>query len=631
MPEARGRVYFDQKNYELAVADFGRALEQRPNDAVLHRRRGEAFYRTNLYDEALADLDRALELDPRSATAHDRRGLVYAAQGRHQEAAGEYAQALKLNPQEPWANLHLVKIYLTIGDDQQSLRCCDAWSDVEPSSGEPERWRGTVYFKSGDYQAALDAFGEALKRDAKDHETYVERGRVYAALGQPAKALADYDKALELNPKYKAVYYSRGLANAELRRYQQAVADFTRALNYSASDGWLYYHRSLSHLRLGRYSQALADASRAVQLGPKEAAFVMLQGRIFTCQNLHEEALQKYLQAFELDPDEAYVRDAIVKAYCAAEDYAAAIEFCDQWIHEQPDTNTPYRYRGFAHYCSGAWDKALADYELALQLDPNDHVCLYSRGQARLALKQREEGCADVQRSIELCPPDKAATHLALVGELYGETEQWDRAQVALAQAVELDALSVNSWYLLALVQLARADQEGYRATCARMLQQFGRTEDPGCAELVARTCSLQQGSGDGDQLLALANQAVEGRPDDPLCRCTLGAVLFRAGDVEEALTYLQEAQRLVGKSGSVPLGSTIPLSYLLAIAHRFQGNEPEAASWLSKAAAASDELVSHRQWSRGEPPVWSWRLVGDVLRREAESMVDTAMTSNHP
>ncbi len=101
-----------------------------------------------------------------------------------------------------------------------------------------------------------------------------------------------------------------------------------------------------------------------------------------------------------------------------------------------------------------------------------------------MALKQREEGCADVQRSIELCPPDQAATHLALVGELYGETAQWDRAQVAFAQAVELDALSVDSWHLLALVQLAQADQEGYRATCARMLQQFGRTEDPGCAEL---------------------------------------------------------------------------------------------------------------------------------------------------
>ncbi len=107
--------------------------------------------------------------------------------------------------------------------------------------------------------------------------------------------------------------------------------------------------------------------------------------------------------------------------------------------------------------------------------------------------------------------------------------------------------------------------------------------------------------------------------------------MLFRTGDVEEALTHLQEAQRLVGKSESVPLGSTIPLSYLLAIAHRQPGNEREAASWLSKAAAARDEIASHRQWSRGELPVWSWRLVGDILRREAESMSDTAMTSNHP
>ena len=49
---------------------------------------------------------------------------------------------------------------------------------------------------------------------------------------------------------------------------------------------------------------------------------------------------------------------------------------------------------------------ALADYELALQRDPERSRSLLYRGQTHLAMKQLEQGHADVQRSIELCPPD---------------------------------------------------------------------------------------------------------------------------------------------------------------------------------------------------------------------------------
>ena len=56
-------------------------------------------------------------------------------------------------------------------------------------------------------------------------------------------------------------------------------------------------------------------------------------------------------------------------------------------------------------------------------------------------------------------------------------------------------------------------------------------------------------------------------------------------------------------------------MACFLALAHRQHQSKQDTTSWLSKAVEAIEGFPSEPRWTRGELPLWSWRLVGKLLR----------------
>lgn len=57
----------------------------------------------------------------------------------------------------------------------------------------------------GDFQAAIELYGEALQADQQNCVLYSNRSATLLKLGQPQAALDDAEKACELNPKWPKV------------------------------------------------------------------------------------------------------------------------------------------------------------------------------------------------------------------------------------------------------------------------------------------------------------------------------------------------------------------------------------------------------------------------------------------
>ena len=73
----RGSLRGRSGSYELAIADFSKAIEIYPGFAEAHYDRGCSFYELRQYGEAIADLTRAIELSPNEARYYAQRSLVY--------------------------------------------------------------------------------------------------------------------------------------------------------------------------------------------------------------------------------------------------------------------------------------------------------------------------------------------------------------------------------------------------------------------------------------------------------------------------------------------------------------------------------------------------------------------------
>jgi tetratricopeptide (TPR) repeat protein len=93
----RGLVYSGSQRYELAIADFTRAIELAPR-ARTHDSRGKVYLKAGNFAAALSDFSRSIELDPEFAKAWRHRAEIRAAAGDYELARQDVMMALRLRP-----------------------------------------------------------------------------------------------------------------------------------------------------------------------------------------------------------------------------------------------------------------------------------------------------------------------------------------------------------------------------------------------------------------------------------------------------------------------------------------------------------------------------------------------------
>ncbi len=89
--------------------------------------------------------------------------------------------------------------------------------------------------------------------------------------------------------------------------------------------------------------------------------------------------------------------------------YHAAIADYDMAIRLKPDDAVAYYNRGGAKYNLEQYAAAIADYDMAIRLKPDDAAAYYNRGVAKYSLKQYFAAISDYDIAIRLKPDDAAA------------------------------------------------------------------------------------------------------------------------------------------------------------------------------------------------------------------------------
>ncbi|MFQ3680176.1 MAG: tetratricopeptide repeat protein [Pseudanabaenaceae cyanobacterium] len=247
-------------------------------------------------------------------------------------------------------------------------RHLDEPTGVQPTDAAGYFRAGQERYQQGDYQAALNAFYEAARRDPTLAEAHRLRGEIYLKLGNIDKAIASLDKAIEVDPKSSASYCSRASVRYRLGDNQGAIADADRALSLDPQSAIAYNERGLAKLASGDERGALQDYNTAIKLNKTFAQAYNNRGSLRATQGDLNGALADYGQALRADPS-----------------YADA-----------------YYNRGNVYSDRGEFAKAIADYNEALRHNPNFAQAYGNRGIAHYELDQTKEAIADTRQAIEL-------------------------------------------------------------------------------------------------------------------------------------------------------------------------------------------------------------------------------------
>jgi tetratricopeptide (TPR) repeat protein len=235
---SRGLAWFEQKEYDKAIAAYTSAIRLDPSYAYAYACRAQAWLRKHYRDRETADYSEAIRLDPKNIGYRVSRADSWSARGRHEEAMADYDDAIRMEPNNP-------ALYVSRGNE----------------------WRRHLKLET-----ALADFDRAIQLDPKYMPAYICRVLVTKQRRTFDRAVLELSELLRMAPDNAEVHrmLARILAtcnNAGVRDGNRAVYEAARACELT---GWqdpdCLDTLAAAYAETGDFAAAVQWQTRAIQL-----------------------------------------------------------------------------------------------------------------------------------------------------------------------------------------------------------------------------------------------------------------------------------------------------------------------------------------------------------------------------
>ncbi|MFE0135022.1 tetratricopeptide repeat protein [Streptomyces sp. NPDC059037] len=205
---------------------------------------------------------------------------------------------------------------------------------------------------------------------------------------------------------------------------------------------------------------------------------------------------------------------------------------------------------------SGEYDRALVEYDRAVELDPAQERAYFGRGFTHKLREEYAAALADLDRAYELDPD--ADRVLALRGETHRLLGDFDAAIRDLDGAIERDPTDPMPWADRGVARHALGRNEEALADLDRAVEL-----DAEYAWALAQRSSVRSDRGEHEQAVADLDRALELAPEWAWIVRMRGHALRAAGRWQEALDQYGRAIELVPDDATAHAGRGVALSIL--------------------------------------------------------------------
>ncbi|NEQ67167.1 MAG: tetratricopeptide repeat protein [Symploca sp. SIO2D2] len=254
------------------------------------------------------------------------------------------------------------------------------------------------------------------------------------------------------------------------------------------------------------------------------------------------DLLRQYLAQSRIDSNLDLISPQVFfrcgNSYGSMEQYDKALQQFNRAIELEPKYFEAIAERGMIYRWMKRYEEALQDFNLALELDPKDDWAITNRGVTYGIMERYEEALQDFNRALELDPKSDEA--IAQRGVTYGIMERYEEALQDFNRALELDPKSDEA---IANRGTAYMLMERYEEA----LQDFDRAIElnPKSDEAIAQRGATYILMERYEKALQDFNQAIELNPKSDEVIANRGFTYILMACYEEALKDFNQAIEL--------------------------------------------------------------------------------------
>lgn len=238
---------------------------------------------------------------------------------------------VELSDNEFEPDLKAVLVALRHGNISEAHRLVEAIIQQNPKRAGAYYYRAHIWIAQKRLRRAMDDCNRAISFNPNFLDAYTLRGMLWLTSARHQSALKDFDKAIEINPNSSSGYLGRGMAFYQKGAYERRIHSFSGVMDNRY--GW------------AEFQNALADFNHALEM------------------NLQDKKQQL-----------ATAHWGIAFVYLAIGQFDQAILHANVTISIMPNQDGLLRERGTIYFKAGLYNEAIADFERALQLNPNNRI-----------------------------------------------------------------------------------------------------------------------------------------------------------------------------------------------------------------------------------------------------------------
>jgi tetratricopeptide (TPR) repeat protein len=200
-------------------------------------------------------------------------------------------------------------------------------------------------------------------------------------------------------------------------------------------------------------------------VGAEDARLANSYGYLLECHARNElrRAVALYEQAIALDPDFDKPHYQLISARAGLREPERAVALYEERLAASPDELREYRFLAQAYLAAGAHAQSLQSVEAGLVLASDDAALIATRGEAKSGLGDVEGALADFRLALELEPEDIGARYSsAFLLEREGRLEEAAEAWQAIVDWNEARGLTLEAeWPRRELERLRAKNADG--------------------------------------------------------------------------------------------------------------------------------------------------------------------------
>jgi tetratricopeptide (TPR) repeat protein len=446
----------------------------------------------------------------------------------------EKYQRQAIKTRDPQIAAQAARLANAVGSPQQAEQMASLWLELEPTNAD-------AHF----IQAV------ALSRQGQSRQSFEHMQRVGELKGDVSYAHIAADSLNQSSTEQAAL-----------------LAAINDALAAQPDDVELLMAKSIVQ-QASDQEAALATARKARKLAPENEQTVILEASLLKQMSRHQETMDLLQNSVERTPDNVRIRRFYAQSLFTVDPQLAAVQF-ELLLNLTPNDPDTLFFLGLAYTRSHQYDEAKIRFEQLISLGARQSEAHYHLGLIALQQEQLQRAIEHFER-VEPGPeylsamtqiakiliiteqpnalhqrfsiqrdkhPTLSISLYILESDILTQLEAYTDAHALLNEALEQHKQNTRLLYARALV----AEKQGDMLAAEADLRQILTLEPDNTMAMNALGYLLSNHSQRYEEAHQLIERALQQKPDDPTILDSMGWVNFRLGDLDSALSYLEQA-----------------------------------------------------------------------------------------